>query len=323
MVIDRPKPDGTPYGNTDDDWLWLQDDCAKAARFLGYIPFGQITDQRNAEPVIRDFSQPSPGAYLSTDLNIEVPDDIEPALYTLDFRGVQPYRLVMIGEKSSLEPVLSPVAEEYEADLYLPTGEISDTLTYRMASTAKQDGRPLVVLYFADCDPSGWQVGSCVARKLQAFRELPGGFDFEMHRVALTPAQVREYDPPSTPLKETEKRADKWRAAMGIEQTEIDALAALRPELLGQIARRALDGFYDHTLARRVRQYRREWLDRAWAMVEPTLDTDRLARIRRDAEAQLDAMREQIRELNDALRIDVDENDLPPIDLPEPHRPRR
>jgi hypothetical protein len=323
MVIDRPKPDGTPYANTDEDWLWLQGDCAKAARFLGYIPFGQITDQRNAEPVIREFSYPQPGAYLSTELNIEIPYDIEPELYTLDFRGVQPYRLVMIGEKSSLEPVLSPIAEEYEADLYLPTGEISDTLIYRMARTTKNDGRPLVVLYFADCDPSGWQMGISVARKLQAFRELLDGFDFEMHRVALTPAQVREYDLPSTPLKETEKRADKWRAAMGIEQTEIDALAALRPELLGQIARRALDGFYDHTLARRVRQYRREWLDRAWAMVEPTLDTDRLAEIRRDAEVQLEAMREQIRELNDAPRVRRRRGRAAADRPARSHRPRR
>ncbi|HEY3034859.1 MAG TPA: hypothetical protein VGJ54_09390, partial [Streptosporangiaceae bacterium] len=39
MVIGRPKPDGTPYRNTDADWLWLQGDAAKAARFLGYIPF--------------------------------------------------------------------------------------------------------------------------------------------------------------------------------------------------------------------------------------------------------------------------------------------
>lgn len=124
--------------------------------------------------------------------------------------------------------MLSPVAEDYEADLYLPTGEISDTLIYRMARTAKRDGRPMVVAYFADCDPSGWQMGISVARKLQAFRELLGGFDFEMHRVALTPAQAREHGLPSTPLKETEKRAGKWRAAMGVEQTEIDALAALR-----------------------------------------------------------------------------------------------
>jgi hypothetical protein len=316
-----PKPDGSPYTNTDEDWEWLSEKAAKAARWLGYVPFTQITDQRNAEPVIREFDRPVPGAYLSTALDIEIPYDIEPVLYTDDFRGVQPYHLVLIGEKSSLADDLGPVAEAYQADLYLPTGEMSDTLIYCIAETAAADGRPMVVLYFADCDPAGHQMILSVTRKLQALKVLlPGMPHFETRRAALTPAQVGEYGLPSTPLKETERRADRWRQAMGVEQTEVDAFTA-RPGLLRQIARQALDGFFDRTLDRRVAAYRREWLDRAWAMLEPTLDTERLAEIRRDADEQLGQMREQIRELNDALRIDVDPAGLPPIDLPEADHP--
>jgi hypothetical protein len=78
MLIGEPKPDGTPYANTEKDWLRLSEDAAKAARWLGYIPFTQITDQRNTPPVIRVFEWPDPGAYLSTELDIEIPDDIEP-----------------------------------------------------------------------------------------------------------------------------------------------------------------------------------------------------------------------------------------------------
>jgi hypothetical protein len=52
-------------------------------------------------------------------------------------------------------------------------------------------------------------------------------------------------------------------------------------------------------------------------MIAASFDLDRLAEIRREAERQLAGMREQIRELNDALRIDVDQDDLPPIELPE------
>ena len=127
--------------------------------------------------------------------------------------GVQPYRLAIIGEKSSLEPVLGPVAAEYGADLYLPTGEISDTILHRMASRTAAEERPLIVFYFADADPCGWQMGVSVSRKLQALSELLGGFGFEVHRVALTPDQVRGLGLPSTPLKATEKRAGKWRGA--------------------------------------------------------------------------------------------------------------
>ena len=55
--------------------------------------------------------------------------------------------------------MLDPVADRFSADLYLPTGEISDTLVYTMASRmVPDDGRPMVVFYFADCDPAGWQM---------------------------------------------------------------------------------------------------------------------------------------------------------------------
>src|SRR6266702_6473133 len=190
-------------------------------------------------------------------------------------------------------------------------------MLHQMARTGAADGRPAVVLYFSDCDPSGWQMPISVGRKLQAFREgLFPGLEFAVYRVALTPGQVREYDLPSTPLKDTEKRAGKWQQAMGVEQTEIDAIAALQPDLLRQIARDAIAPFYDLELNRRVARYRDAWLGRAREMIAASFDLDRLAEIRADAEQQLDGMREQIRELNDALRINVDPGDLPPIELP-------
>ena len=62
-------------------------------------------------------------------------------------RPRQPSRLVLFGEKSSLGPVLRPLAREHEADLYLMSGEISDTLLYQMARDGTEDGtarrRPL------------------------------------------------------------------------------------------------------------------------------------------------------------------------------------
>ena len=45
-LLGEIKPDGKPYTNTEADWLWLQS-AAKAARWLGYIPFHRIRDARN------------------------------------------------------------------------------------------------------------------------------------------------------------------------------------------------------------------------------------------------------------------------------------
>src|SRR5215469_4820195 len=54
------------------------------------------------------------------------------------------FHFVIFGEKASLEDVLLPIARAKQADLYLPTGEISDTLLHQIAMDAAKDGRPMV-----------------------------------------------------------------------------------------------------------------------------------------------------------------------------------
>jgi hypothetical protein len=156
-----------------------------------------------------------------------------------------------------------------------------------------------------------------VARKLQAFNvSLFPELAFEVHRVALTPDQVRAYGLPSTPLKDTEKRGDAWQAAIGVEQTEIDALASLQPDLLRQLARDAIKPFYDYELDRQVWAAYDDWQERAQVALDDALDQDHLARFRTEAAAKLGELREQIDAINDALRIDVSDLDLPPIVVP-------
>lgn len=316
MLIGVPKPDGTPYTNTDEDWLWLQGHAAKAARWLGYIPFDQIVDQRNAEPTVVKFEPSEPRAYLTVGVDVSVPsaEDLVPEAQLDGFDGVQPFRLVLVGEKSSLNDVLAPIAQNHKADLFLPTGEISDTLAYRMAAEAAEDGRPLAVFYFSDSDPSGWQMPLSLGRKLQAFQtSLFPDLDFELHRVALTPEQVGAYGLPSTPLKASERRGDRWREATGTDQTEIDALASLRPDLLRRLANDALEPFYDRTLDERVFAAKVQWLDDADEDLADQTDAARLAVIRQQAETQLDALREEIDAINAALQIEASELDLPAI----------
>src|ERR1700758_2991095 len=81
-----------------------------------------------------------------------------------------------------------------------------------MARDGAEDGRTMVVFVLADCDPAGYQMAVSIGRKLQALRDLHfNNLEFEIVPVALTVEQVREFDLPSTPLKETERREDRWR----------------------------------------------------------------------------------------------------------------
>jgi hypothetical protein len=314
-ILGRPKPDGAPYVNDDDHWTWLGG-AAKAARWLGYIPFERIHDQRNAAPIVRIFQPTDPWPFLNVGVEVDIPDaaDIEPRVGLAGFAGVQPFRLVLVGEKSSLDDVLAPVAARYHADLYLPTGNISDTLVHQMARIGAEDGRPMVVFYFSDADPAGWNMPIEVGRKLQAFKaSLYPALEFQEHRAALTPWQVPNLGLPSTPLKETEKRADRWRAAWGVEQTEIDALATLQPDLLREIAEALLDPFIDRTLDGRVDRARRAWRAEAQAVVDAGIDQDRLERLRADAAEKLATLRAEIEAINEAARVDADDFDLPPV----------
>jgi hypothetical protein len=183
-------------------------------------------------------------------------------------RGKQPCHIVFIGEKSSLGEVLRPIAEQVHGELLLPTGETTDTMIAEMAGRAAADGRPAVVLYFSDFDPSGWQMPLSVSRKLQGLRTLSyAELQIEVHRVALTIEQVRHFDLPSTPLKETEQRKNRWREIMQHEQTEIDALAALRPADLQAIALAAVTPFFDFTLQARCSQASKDWREEAEAKI--------------------------------------------------------
>jgi hypothetical protein len=323
-ILGQPKPDGSTYINDNEHDEWLRQ-VSSDARWLGYIEFDQIVDQRNAEPIVRIHKQQEPEPYITVPIEVDLPadDDILPRLGVEGFDGEQPYRLVFIGEKSSLFDVLDPIASECKADLYLPSGDISNTHIYRIAKTAAEDGRPLVVLYFADCDPAGHHMGIALGRKLQAFKvsHFPE-LDFQVHRAALTVEQVREFGLPSTPLKASERRADKWREKMGVEQTEIDALATLRSDLLRHVARQATAPFFDSTLDPRVFEARGRWMDAALEEINGQLDSERLGRVRADAQAKLPTMREQIEKLNEELRVDVEDFDLPDIEVPEAELPQ-
>jgi hypothetical protein len=317
------KPNGEIYRNTEADWIWLSENAGKAARWLGYIPFERIIDQRNSAPIIHRKEKVDSRARLSIGLDVEIPnvEDIEPMAIANGFVTRQAFHFVIFGEKSSLEDTVKPIAKQFEADLYLPTGEISDTLLFQIAREANDDGRPLVLFTLSDCDPAGHQMPVSIARKLQAFRDLFfSDLQFEVVRVALTPEQVEAEELPSAPLKETERRADRWRDAFGIDQTEIDALTTpTRRPILQRMIRQAFEPYIDPTLSRRVAEAKADWDTAAQEAIEDQVDTEHLARIRDEASTKLEELREQIDHINEQLDLVAGEHfELPPIEVPEP-----
>jgi hypothetical protein len=265
---DITLPSGKQYINDETCYNWLNQ-ASKPARWLEYIGFDRIVDNRNEPPVMRvadDLEPRNGGPRIGS-------GDPVPYIYGANFLPkieidddnlVQPYRIILAGEKSSLKDELLPIVEEIGGELILPSGEFSDTLIYDFVRRAAEDGRPAVVIYFSDFDPAGNQMPVSVARKIQALRDLKfPELQIEMHCAALTADDVGRLNLPSTPLKEGEQRADRWRDAHGHEQTEIDALPALHPGELRRIAREAVAPFYDFDAEERLAEAKGEWEDEA------------------------------------------------------------
>ena len=326
-------PSGAPYLNDDHCWQFLEDSASKAARWLGYVPFEAIADARNSAPVTRIVSGPPGPATASVysdawRMTNELPDatDLRPSPLLMGSETRQPYRIVFFGEKTSLEDVLGPMAEAYGADLYLPSGEISDTMLATMARTGAADYREMVVLVFADCDPAGYQMATSIGHKLRALAEaLYPSLRFRVVAPALTVEQVRELGLPSTPLKPTELRAEGWREKYGVEQTEIDALATLQPNVLKRIVRDAVAPYYDFKLSSRYRDSKSEWYAAAEAALEAQADLGPLGKLKAEIKHDLDAVRTKLNSYDAAVdEIRVDLPPPPPVpepDLPEPPPP--
>lgn len=313
-------PDGSPFINNTDCWDFIED-ASNTARWLGYVPWEKIIDARNAEPVIR-INEVEPLAYrIALDAGLLLPDaeDLKPRIKIAGFEAKQPYRLAFYGEKTSLEAVLGPLAQEYDADLYLPSGEISNSLLATMAKVGHNDGREMIVFIFADCDPAGYQMSVSIGHKLRALREsIFPNLSFRLIPAALSVEQVKTLGLPSTPLKETERRASGWRDRYGVEQTEIDALATLRPDELRRIVAETVDPFFDRTLANRVRLARDHWEAEAQRAFEAQADAARIEDIRIRAEAELDSLRSTLASLEvetDGLDLDLPSVIIPSADL--------
>ena len=209
------------------------------------MPFARLSDARNEEADLYVPEDEEEGPFLlgNAPIELKISESLMPRFYA-NFQPRQRYRLILITEKSSLRPILQPIAEHVGAELLAMTGESSHTRIAEFAARADADGRAAVVLYFSDHDPSGWQMPISVSRKLQALRDLlHPDLDIQVHRAALTVEQANELELPTTPLKETEQRAANWKAKTGREQTELDALIALRPDALRQIALEAIRPF--------------------------------------------------------------------------------
>lgn len=255
-------PDGSPYENTMRCWNFLEL-ASKAARYLDYVPPTAFVDRRNPDPhLFLDNDRALPTIEVVNGMRwggLELPDMPDlPSFALSGYRGAQKYHLEVWCEKSTMNDVLLPICQRYEANFVTGVGEQSITSTIDLIRRAIQSRKPVRVFYISDFDPAGRSMPVAVARKAEFYiQKLDPEIDFRLFPIVLTEEQCKTYCLPRTPIKDTEKRKDHFELAFGTGATELDALEALHPGALGDLLRAHILRYYDEDLRDRVYEERR------------------------------------------------------------------
>jgi len=164
-------------------------------------------------------------------------------------------------EKAALAGVLEPLAREYHVTLMVNRGYSSQSAMYESAQrflehtdgTHVPDRQP-VLFYLGDHDPSGEDMVRDIRDRLELF----GVENLDVQKLALTKAQIRQYNPPPNPAKVTDPRAAGYIALHGRTSWEVDAL---NPTILAGLIRTAFSGVVDMKAMKAVKQ--QEEIDKA------------------------------------------------------------
>ncbi len=264
-------PNGKPYENTEECWNILNL-ASKAARYLRLVDPAAFNDRRNPETVVNanhDTYYPSVRVYNNlyrSDMNF--PRFPELPSYSVGGYGPQQeFHIEIFCEKSTMNDVLLPLCERYRANLQTGLGELSITASLAVVQRLAEVGKPTRIFYVSDFDPAGQSMPVAVSRKIEYFVHTLGlDVDVRVFPVVLTQEQVRYYQLPRTPIKDTERRRFGFEERRGEGAVELDALEALYPGELQRVLSQYVEQYYDTTLADRVRE-EEQTLERDMSMI--------------------------------------------------------
>jgi hypothetical protein len=242
-------PDGKPYVNAVDCVKRLEA-YAKCARYLDMVDVDAISDEK--KPDIDDNEDYDAERHVFTWVR-SMPDLYLPKyMYNVEF--AQRYHLEIWVEKSTMNHILRPIAQEYGAVLVVGKGEMSIPATRRALDRMAHADKPVRLFYLSDLDQGGTSMPKAVARKLQYFNEKDGhNMDIKLFRLAITQEQVDTMGILRAPLALDKRGRPKTDGQTGQGACELDALEGQFPGELERIVRSALDHYYDHSALTTVR----------------------------------------------------------------------
>jgi hypothetical protein len=168
-----------------------------------------------------------------------------PQYFTKEVWKDQPVHVILALEKDALSRIFVDVAGGYRVKVYATKGYGSYTFLKDLAAELDSE-KHNIILYFGDYDPSGRDIERDLKDRIERYSY---GEEFTVKRIALTKAQISEYDlPPMPEDAETlaKLRRDSRTATYGMQfAVELDAI---EPDELQRLIRDAIVAQIDKEL---------------------------------------------------------------------------
>jgi len=209
-------------------------------RMLGLIDWYAIEDRTRYLRALSHWISPS--------------DRIESAIhsYHIDLWEDQPNYVEVWVEKDALIGVVEQVADSFDVPCFSCRGYTSQTAMWdagqRMIHKSRAGQRPVKIIHLGDHDPSGIDMTRDIIERINLFlrdgldKDAPSTIPFDVNRIALNMAQIKEYKPPKNPAKVTDSRYKKYIDQFGKDCWELDAL---KPNDLAVLIGNTIRGYMD------------------------------------------------------------------------------
>ena len=194
----------------------------KMLRRSGRVPYGWVEDMSRRGYHVATFADT---ADFLRRMN---------SLYRTDVWRDTPYYVEVWCESRSIAGVILGTCKELAVSLYPAGGErTSISFAYQAATNINEshDGREVVVFYVGDYD----QAGVIIDRKVEEELRLHLNADVSLTfvRVAITKEQIEQYDLPTKPRKESDRRSPEVERTVEAE--------AMSPPILCELLRDSIE----------------------------------------------------------------------------------
>lgn len=243
------------------------------ARVAGYLDWDFISDRtRNLR---RTATWGSPSQIISASA-----EQFKRDVWEISGQSARPEVWV---EKDALVDVIARAAEPLFTPYFSCRGYVSQSEMWRAGRRMRDHmrrGFEPVVFHLGDHDPSGIDMSRDIEDRLSLFADAP----VQVHRIALTMTQIRQYAPPPNPAKLTDSRGSDYVARYGSQSWELDALEPkVLVDLITEHVRSQIDDQVswgqvldeDQSTRERMTDVSDRWTDiyDRWSEIEDLLDS--------------------------------------------------